>query len=152
MRRYLLAAAFLVAVGCSDPADPLEHFPLYPGWYLVTVDGQFLPIPDGTGGSMISSGLRFLEFTSTGSAEGSGVVQYVTHVLRGGVVEPSIVELDFTISGTTLHIDLCPRLSACVAATELVGPVGGGTTPLVLTRFVAGQAGSVLQFQASLPD
>ena len=152
MKRPVLAVALLVAVGCSDPVDPLEHLPIYPGWSLVTVDGRSPPIPDDTGGSLVSAGLRFLEFASTGSGQGSGVVQYATHVLRAGTLDRSIVQFDFTIGDGTLRINLCPRLSACIAAAELAGPVTGGTTPLLLTQYLAGQPGSVLQFQAALPE
>ncbi|MFN0178255.1 MAG: hypothetical protein ACKVZ0_05610 [Gemmatimonadales bacterium] len=82
------------------------------------------------------------------------MVTYARHVLRGGVVEPAIVDLDFTIGAGTLRINLCPRLAACIAVVDaaLVGPVAGGTAPLVLTEYLGGQAGPVLPFHAALPD
>jgi hypothetical protein len=151
--RSLLALVLLAAVACSEPADPLEDLPFYPGWFLSTVDGTYPPIPEGNGGSLLSAGLRFFEYTETAPGQGSGVVTYARHVLRGGVVEPAIVDLDFTIGVGILRINLCPRLSSCFAVTaELVGPVAGGTAPLVLTEHIGGQPGPVLRFGAALPD
>jgi hypothetical protein len=152
--RLLIALVATAAVGCAEPTDPLENLPVYPGWFLSTVDGAYPPIPEGNGGSLLRAGFAFREYTVTGPGQGSGVVTYARHVLRDGVLDPTIVDLDFTIGGGTLRINLCPRLSACIAVvgTELVGPVAGGTAPLVLTEYLGGQAGPVLRFHAALPD
>lgn len=152
--RVLMAVMAMAAVGCNEPTDPLESLPVYPGWFLSTVDGAYPPIPDGNGGSLLSAGLAFREYTVTGPGQGSGVVTYARHVLRNGVLEPAIVDLDFTIGGGTLRINLCPRLAACIAVVDaaLVGPVSGGTAPLVLTEYLGGHAGAVLRFHAALPD
>ncbi|MFN0179603.1 MAG: hypothetical protein ACKVZ0_12465 [Gemmatimonadales bacterium] len=151
-KRSLLALALLAAVGCAEPADSLENLPVHPGWGLTTVNGAFLPVPEGNDGSLQSAGLIFREYTVTGPGQGRGVVTYARHVRRNGLMERSIVDHDFTIGGGSLRINLCPRLAVCIAlvAIELVGPVIGGTAPLILTEYLGGQAGPVLRFDAAL--
>ncbi|MEZ4455358.1 MAG: hypothetical protein R2882_02225 [Gemmatimonadales bacterium] len=152
MKGILFGLGLVAIAGCGGPTSPIDQLPIYPGWFLSTVDDDYPPIPDWKGGSLLAAGLYFLEFTPDGTG-GTGVVTFTTNVLRGAVAEPTHVDLGFTISGGQLRINLCPSGGACFAVTdELVGPISGRTEPLVLTRYTGGQAGAVFRFGAALPD
>ncbi|MGE0442582.1 MAG: hypothetical protein AB7S39_19025 [Gemmatimonadales bacterium] len=152
MKGILAGLALLAMAGCNGATNPIEKLPIYPGWFLSTIDGAYPPIPDWNGGTLVAAGLYFRDFTADGNG-GSGVVTFTTNVLRGSVPEPTSADLNFTISGGQLRINLCPPGGACFAVTdELHGPIGERTDPLVLTRYVGGQAGAVFRFGPALPD
>ena len=52
----------------------------------------------------------------------------------------------FAVTGSILHINLCPIGALCLVSTELVGPVTSEV--LVLTYSTGGSASSIFRFNA----
>lgn len=154
MKRVLPALLLTAAVACADTAGPSPS-PLYPGYFLQSVDGRFLPMPVGTDGAMlVASSLWFGDGSRprTGNTV-DGTVRHMQEVQRPGQPpERSDIDLNYQIQGDELRIDLCPPLALCIVETELIGTVEGRTAPLVLTHYLGGQPGSVFRFFPALPD
>ena len=152
MKRALLLPAVLLSQGCGNPIEPS---PLYPTYFLSAVDGQSLPVPFGDDGSLLlSGGLGFGDGEPPRATEPvTGLVSYTISVRRPDqALEHSTIELDYSISDGVLRINLCPPLALCIVSTELVGPILGRTSELVLTHHLAGTPGPVYRYFPSLPD
>lgn len=152
MNRVLIILAVLLTQGCGNPLAPS---PLYPGYFLSAVDGQPLPVPFAADGSVLLAGsLGFADLErprTTGPV--SGMVSYAISVRRPDQsLEHSTIKLNYSISDGVLRINLCPPLALCIVSTELVGPILGQTSELVLTNYLGGNPGSVYRYFPSLPD
>lgn len=152
MNRALLILVVLLAEACSSPAAPS---PVYPGYFLSTVDGALLPVPFAEDGSALLAGSLAFGDVVPAPGEGTltGLVSYNTLIRRADQsVQHSVVELNYTISNGLLRINLCPSLALCLISTELVGPILGRTSELVLTHYLGGTPGSVYSFFPALPE
>lgn len=141
----------LAGLGCEDTTAPSA---LHPSYFLFLVDGELLPatLPDGR--AILSGHLIFGQGSRPrGTGPETGTVEYVLEV-RGPdqVVDRTSLDLDYSVDDGILRIDLCPRGSACLIATELVGPITGRTDPLILTHHLGGVAGSVYSYHPVLTD
>ena len=142
----------ILILACTSPVDPS---PLYPGYSLMRVDDQFLPVPWGEDGSvLISASLLFGgEMRPREPAPPNGTVQYTLWIrMPDYTVQRSTVDLDYTIENAELRINLCPPLALCITTTELVGPVSDPSLELVLTHYVGGTPGTVYRYSAALPE
>ena len=152
MKHAFTILGLMLAQGCASPAGPS---PLYPGYFLTSVDGDPLPAPYGTDGSMLVSGSLGFGDSDRPRTTGpvTGMVTYTLVVRRPDQsLEHSTMQLDYSISDGVLRINLCPPLALCIVSTELVGPILGRTSELVLTNYLAGAPGSVYRYFPSLPD
>lgn len=139
MRRLLLTLA--LAVGCDHLNEPNPTIQ----FALTTIDNQALPrAPIGwpPGQAIESGGVDFGAIA--GLTDGTqGIVAYTTRVAGQATTTP----LRFAVTGSILHINLCPIGALCTAVlTELVGPVTADA--LVLTYSIGGGANSVFRFNA----
>lgn len=152
MKRALMILAVLLTVGCGNAIGPS---PLYPSYFLSAVDGKLLPVPfAGDGSVLVASSLGFIDWERPRTTEPvTGLVSYTISVRRPDQsLEHSTIELDYSISDGVLRINLCPPLALCIVSSELVGPILGRTSELVLTNYLAGNPGSVYRYFPSLPD
>ncbi|HEV8600854.1 MAG TPA: hypothetical protein VGQ69_15945 [Gemmatimonadales bacterium] len=154
MKRALLILAVLLSLGCSDALQPSPS-PLYPSYFLSSVDGQLLPVPYAADGTLLLAGSLGFGGLDRPRAEGqaSGTVSY-SLIVRwpDQSVHHSTIELDYTIEAGVLRINLCPPLALCIASTDLVGPILGPYQELVLTYYLSGNPGSVYRYGPALPD
>ena len=144
--------AVLLAYGCGGMVEPS---PLYPSYFLTSVDAQALPVPFGTDGSVLLSGGLGFDGLERPRVDGptTGTVDYTVLIRRPDQsTQHSTVQLNYSISDGILRINLCPPLALCIISTELVGPIVGRTSALVLTNYLGGNPGPVYRFFPSLPD
>ena len=147
-----LVLPVLLTVACDSAAGPS---PLYPSYFLSAVDNAPLPVPFAEDGSVLLAGSLSFADWEPGAATGpvTGLVSYSTVVRRPDLsLAHATVELDYTISDGVLRINLCPPLALCIVSTELIGPITGRTSELVLTNYLAGSPAAVYRFFPSLPD
>jgi len=147
-----LVLPVLLTAGCDSAAGPS---PLYPSYFLSAIDNDPLPVPFAEDGSVLLAGSLGFGDGEPGATTGpvTGLVSYSTVIRRPDQsLAHSTVDLDYTISDGVLRINLCPPLALCILSTELVGPVAGRTSELVLTHYLAGSPTAVYRFFPSLPD
>ena len=111
---------------------------------LVTIDNQALPrAPIGwpADRAIEAAGLDFGAIVGLREAT-QGIVDYTTRIAGQTVTAP----YSFAVTGSILHINLCPIGALCLVLTELVGPVTSEV--LVLTYSTGGSASSVFRFNA----
>lgn len=152
MNRTLRLLAVLLVAACASPVAPS---PVYPGYFLSAVDGDPLPVPFAGDGSVLLAGSLSFGDLPPGATSGTatGLVSYSTVVRRPDQsVHHFTEELNYTINEGVLRINLCPSLALCIISTELVGPILGRTSELVLTHYLGGNPGSVYRFFPTLPD
>jgi len=152
VKRILLALACLASAGCADSVEPS---PLYASYFLSAVDGKPLPVPiTGDGVMLVANTLVFDDHDRPRAGTTvDGLVRYVLDVRRPDQsLEHSEIDLDYSVTGAELRINLCPPLALCITTTELVGTIGEPTDDLVLTNYTGGVKGSVYRFVPALPD
>lgn len=153
MKRLLMVATLGLAAACAQSVEPPS--PLYPSYFLATVDGAPLPVAFEGGATLLSSHLVFADpeaLMLTGGVS-TGMVRYIQRFrLADQTEQASEVQLDYQVAGDELRINLCPPLALCIAQTELVGTITNPTDPLPLTHYLAGQARSVYRYFPALPD
>jgi len=150
VRKVLLSIALGLLACTGEVTGPTG---LYPGYSLVSFDGQFLPASDGDtpeGAVIIAANLDFpREDRSRG-----GRSQYVSHTrwfrFADGTVERLTLELEFEVADGEVRINLCPPLALCIVTTELIGRVDD--RDLVLTHVLAGQPRGIYRYMAALPE
>ena len=150
MRRGLILFVAGLAVACGSALGPS---PLYPSYFLTSVDGKQLPTPYA-GSELLAGSLSFSDperARSTGQA--TGLVRYTLSYRRpDGSLDQSTVELSYSITAGVLRIGLCPMGAFCLVSSELVGPIPGRNSELVLTNHMGSSSASVYRFFPSLPD
>ncbi|MGE0553852.1 MAG: hypothetical protein AB7R55_10530 [Gemmatimonadales bacterium] len=150
MKKTALLLSLLLASCTSDPIGPDG---LYPGYSLLTINGQVIPAPDNDipdGAEIISASLAFPR-PDRSRGEQSQLVSYTRWIrMADQTVERLTLQLDYTVEDGELRINLCPPLALCILTTELIGQVDA--RELLLTHFLAGQAQAVYRYEAALPE
>jgi len=152
MKRILTILSVLLAAGCDGTVEPS---PLFPGYFLTAVDGQALPVPYAQDGTVLLAGFLGFGDGNRPRADGpsTGMVSYSISVRRPDQsIEHSTIDLNYSIDNGVLRINLCPPLAFCIVSTELVGPILGRTSELVLTNYLGGNPGPVYRYFPSLAD
>ena len=139
MKRLALMLGLVVGCGQVNEPNPTIEFA------LVAIDNQALPrTPIGwpADRAIEAAGLDFGAITGlTGGTQ--GIVAYTTKIAGQTATTP----YRFAVTGSILHINLCPIGALCTAVrSELVGPVTGDV--LVLTYSLGGGANSIFRFNA----
>ena len=138
MKRLALMLGLVVGCGQVNEPNPTIEFA------LTTIDNQTLPrTPIGwpADRAIEAAGLDFGAIA--GLSDGTqGIVAYTTRIAGQTATTP----YSFAVTGSILHINLCPIGALCLVRTELVGPVTSKV--LVLTYSTGGSASSVFRFNA----
>jgi hypothetical protein len=138
-----IALGLLGLAACSNTVGPgvglLTHYT------LTSVDGVALPAPtsDLPEGWVVE--LAQLEFPRD-RPRGAGSFVWYIQLIRGpdNTTNLSRTQLEFTVDGSHVSINLCPPLALCIVQTELIGEHLGDQ--LVLTHYLANQARSLYRF------
>jgi len=141
---------------CGGPTGPGSGH-LLPNYFLSTVDGK--PLPASTGnipeGWTLTAALLVFPDSVRDRPRGwtpiQGLMTYTEFVRDDQQVEYQWVsQLNFTLTGNELRIDLCPPLALCLIRTELVGQVTD--TDLVLTHYLGDEPRNVYRYFPALAD
>jgi len=150
MKKTLPLLSLLLVACTGDPIGPSQ---LYPGYSLVTINGELLPLPADDlpeGAEIIAANLVFPRVDRS-RGEQSQLVSHTRWIrMADQTVDRVTLELAFTVDRGELRINLCPPLALCILTTELIGLVD--SRELELTHFLAGQPQAVYRYTAALPE
>jgi hypothetical protein len=138
-----IALGLLGLAACNDTVGPGDG--LYQHYVLASVDGAPLPAPtsDLPEGWVVE--LAQLEFPRERPRDTGSLLWYV-QLIRGPDNNSNLsrTQLEFSVEGNQVHINLCPPLALCIVQTELFGQVVGDQ--LVMTHYLANEARSTYRF------
>jgi hypothetical protein len=150
MKRPVLLLTVGLLACTTDVIGPTG---LYPGYSLVSIDGQLLPVADDetpSGAVIIAASLVFPRAGRPRGTENSLVSYTRWFRTANQPIERLTLELDFAVDDGEVRINLCPPLALCIVPTELIGQVDA--RELELTHVLAGQPRAVYRYTAALPE
>ena len=145
LTRFALVVGGVLLAACNTTLGPGGDLDLH--YVLTSVDGAELPAPSSEAPDGWTVEYGALTFPRGRPRDASSYVGYAL-LLRApdGTGNISRVDLEYTVEGNTLTINLCPPLALCIAPSFLIGEIRD--TELRLTHYLADRTRSVYRFES----